>query len=219
MDKLCQSNSLIEYIRDSTPHMKYLLTSITLCLFISVNAQYNYPSTKTVDSSDTYFGVTYKDPFRWLEKLKEPEVEKWYKDQAEYTNAILGKLNGRDELIKEWKEIDKLQPAKFNGRAYKNGRYFYRKTMPGEVVGKLYYRQGIAGKEVLLFDPTTFIAGRTLTLESAVPSYDGKRVAFTYSEKGGEFSTIRFMNVDTKELYKDSIFPSMSNVTWTFDNN
>ncbi len=198
--------------------MKYLLTSITLCLLISVNAQYNYPATKTVDSSDTYFGVTYKDPFRWLEKLKEPEVEKWYKDQAEYTNSILGKLNGRDELIKEWKEIDKLQPAKFNGRAYKNGRYFYRKTMPGEVVGKLYYRQGIAGKEVLLFDPTTFIAGRTLTLESAVPSYDGKRVAFTYSEKGGEFSTIRFMNVDTKELYKDSIFPSMSNVTWTFDN-
>ena len=198
--------------------MKYLLTAIVLCSFISVNAQYNYPATKTVDSSDTYFGVTYKDPLRWLEKLKSPDVEKWFKDQADYTNSILGKINGRDELIKEWKEIDKLQPAKFNGRVYKNGRYFYRKTMPGETVGKLYYRQGIDGKEVLLFDPTTFIAGRSLTLETAVPSYDGKTVAFTYSEKGGEFSTIRVMNVDTKQLYKDSIFPTFSNITWTFDN-
>ena len=158
--------------------MKLLTTLLAICAFLSLNAQYNYPQTKTVDSSDTYFGVTYKDPYRWLENLKNPEVEKWFKDQGTYTDSILKNLNGRDELVKEWQELDKLQPARFNDRSYKKGRYFYRKTLPGEKVGKLYYREGINGKEILLFDPTTFIAGKTLTLESAVPSYDGKKNSF-----------------------------------------
>ena len=69
---------------------------------LSSNAQYNYPDTKTVDSSDTYFGVTYKDPYRWLEYLKNPEVSQWFKSQAEYSDAILNKINSRDQLISEW---------------------------------------------------------------------------------------------------------------------
>ena len=198
--------------------MKLLTTLLAICAFLSLNAQYNYPQTKTVDSSDTYFGVTYKDPYRWLENLKNPEVEKWFKDQGTYTDSILKNLNGRDELVKEWQELDKLQPARFNDRSYKKGRYFYRKTLPGEKVGKLYYREGINGKEILLFDPTTFIAGKTLTLESAVPSYDGKKIAFSYSEKGAELATLRFMDVDTKQVLKDSIYPAIFGPTWAFDN-
>ena len=42
-------------------------------------AQYNYPSTEAVDSSDTYFGVTYKDPYRWLENLKDSNVVTWFR--------------------------------------------------------------------------------------------------------------------------------------------
>ena len=198
--------------------MKLLTTLLAICAFLSLSAQYNYPQTKTVDSSDTYFGVTYKDPYRWLENLKNPEVEKWFKDQGTYTDSILKNLNGRDELVKEWQELDKLQPARFNDRTYKKGRYFYRKTLPGEKVGKLYYREGINGKEILLFDPTTFIAGKTLTLESAVPSYDGKKIAFSYSEKGAELATLRFMEVDTKQVLKDSIYPAIFGPTWMFDN-
>ncbi len=182
------------------------------------HAQYSYPQTKTVDSSETYFGVTYKDPYRWLEYLQKPEVGQWFKAQADYTSSVLNKISGRDQLISEWKELDKLQPAKYNGRIFKGGRYFYRKTMPGENVGKLYYREGLNGKEELLFDPTTFIPGKLLTLENAAPSYDGKKIAFSYSEKGAEMATIRFMNVDTKELYKDSVFPVWFEFTWTFDN-
>jgi len=83
-------------------------------------AQYLYPPTKTVDSSDTYFGVSYKDPYRWLEYNEQPEVESWFKQQADYTNTILNKLNGRDELIAEWKKLDKLQPPRISAVSYEN---------------------------------------------------------------------------------------------------
>src|SRR5690242_8554234 len=107
---------------------------LTLALFVSASAQYHYPVTKTVDSSDTYFGVTYHDPYRWLEYIETPEVATWFKQEATYSDSVLNTLNGRDELIAEWKELDKLHPAAMRDFAYENGRLFYRKTMPGENV-------------------------------------------------------------------------------------
>ena len=181
-------------------------------------AQWMYPATRTVDSSDTYFGVTYKDPYRWMEYIKEPEVETWFKKQADYTNSLLNKLNGRDELIAEWKKLDKLQPPQISSRSFKNGRLFYRKRMPEETIGKLYYREGYNGKEQLLFDPSTYVKGKTLTLQAATPSYDGKKIVIAYSELGAEVSTLRIMDVDTKRFLKDSIYPADGGANWTFDN-
>ncbi len=194
-----------------------LLCLITGIIFPSL-AQYNYPPSKTVDSSDTYFGTTYTDPYRWMENNKEPEAETWFKQQADYSNAVMNKINGRDELIAEWRELDKLQPARIRSVIYENGRYFYRKTLAGENVGKLYYRQGITGKEILLFDPKNYIAGKTLTLSSAQPSHDGKMIAIAYTQEGAEVDVIKVMDVDTRQFLKDSIYPAARTGAWTFDN-
>ncbi len=197
---------------------KSVFILLALMSTLGANAQWKYPTTKTVDSSDTYFGVTYKDPYRWIEYIKEPEVESWFKQQADLTNSLLNNLKGRDELIAEWKKLDKLQPPQINGRSLKNGRLFYRKRMPEETIGKLYYSEGFGGKEQLLFDPTSYIKGKALTLQSATPSYDGKKIAIAYSEQGAEVSTLRIMDVDTKQFLQDSIFPSDGGAAWTFDN-
>ena len=66
-------------------------------------AQPKYPATRIVDSSSTYWGVTYHDPYRWLENVRNPEVESWFKQQATYSDAVLKKISGRDELIAEYK--------------------------------------------------------------------------------------------------------------------
>jgi prolyl oligopeptidase len=197
---------------------KTIILCVSVSFFFSSFAQYKYPPSKTVDSSDTYFGVTYKDPYRWLEAIEKPDVESWFKQQADYTNSILNKLNGRDELIAEWKQLDKLQPPKFNSITYENGRYFYRKTMPGENVGKLYFKQGLDGKEVLLFDPKSYIKGKILTIGDVIPSHDGKKVAIGYFEQGAEISTIKIIDVDTGKFLSDSIYPSVGISSWTFDN-
>ena len=199
--------------------MKKLYIIAIICFSAcSAFAQFKYPATKTVDSTHTYFGVTYKDPYEWLENFKDTSVVNWFKNQANYTNSILNKLNGRDGLIAEWKMLDQLQPAHIRSTVYKNGRVFYKKTLPGEKVGKLYYRQGVNGPEQLLFDPTTYIAGKTLTIESFIPSFDAKQLAIAYSSGGAEVSTIKIMNVDTKQFLKDEITKTAGLEGWTFDN-
>ncbi|RYY70793.1 MAG: serine protease, peptidase S9 family protein [Chitinophagaceae bacterium] len=200
--------------------MKQLI--ILPCLLVTYSitiAQFSYPATKTVDSSDIYFGITYKDPYRWLEHMKEAPVEDWYKQQADYTSSILNNLHGRDALIAEWKMLDKLQPPRINSRNFEGGRIFYNKTMPGENVSKLYYREGMEGKEILLFDPQNYIKGKTLSIQSALPSYDGKKILIGYSESGAEVSTIKIMDVATKTFSPETIYPSwFGPISWTHDN-
>ena len=181
-------------------------------------AQYKYPPTKTVDSSNTYFGVTYHDSYRWLENIEKPEVKTWFKGQATFADSILNTLNGRDSLIAEWKKLDKLQPARIRSFSYENGRLFYRKTLPGENVGKVYYREGMNGAEQLLFDPTTYLSGKTLSVQSISPSFDGKKLAIAYSEKGAEVSVIKIMEVDKKQFLPDSLYPVAWFLSWTYDN-
>lgn len=189
-----------------------------LVVIATCNAQYNYPPTKTVDSSDIYFGVTYKDPYRWLENMKDPKVIDWFKQQAYFSEFILNKISGRNELIAEWRKLDGLQPPSVDVQYKKGGRYFYTKKMPGEKVSKLYYRKGLYGKEELLFDPMTFIKGKTLSIEEFLPSHDGKKIIIAYTEGGKEVSTLKVMNVDTKKYWPDTIYPTYGPISWTFDN-
>src|SRR5262245_27591186 len=131
-----------------------------LFLFLSFIAtslafgQWNYPPTKTVDIQDTYFGKAYSDPYRWLENLKDKEVESWFRSQAQLTDSVLQKIPGRDALAKEWLALDQMQPASFTDISFEGNRVFYKKTLGGENVGKLFFREGWTGSETLLFDPT-----------------------------------------------------------------
>lgn len=181
-------------------------------------SQWNYPSTKTVDASDTYFGINYKDPYRWLEDIKEPNAEFWFKAQANYTDQIMNTINGRDELIAEWKKLDKMQPPVIYYPIKEGGRIFYQKRMPEEKVSKVYYRENIDAQEQLLFDPLTFVEGKTLSVQSLIPSYDGKKLLIGYAENGAEVQTIQVMNVDTKQFLPDIILATAGAMGWTFDN-
>ncbi|HRP43627.1 MAG TPA: prolyl oligopeptidase family serine peptidase [Ginsengibacter sp.] len=181
----------------------FLHWAIVCTLFVSAQT-WQYPPTKTVDSADTSFGVTYPDPYRWLEDIKNPEVETWFKTQADYTNAHLTKISGLDKLISELKRLDNLQSASYMPMAKAGGKYFYQKRLPGEQVYKLYYRQGANGKEVLLFDPQKYTEGKTYDYSLSVSS-DGSRVLLNLSEAGTEIGDIRIIDVAAGKLLPDII--------------
>ncbi len=185
-------------------------------------AQLKYPATKTVDATDTYFGKTYKDPYRWLENLKDKVVETWFKSQADVTDKLLAKIPAREALAEEWLKLDKLQPARYNAIVYEHGRVFYKKTLGGENVGKLYFREGWKGTEKLLFDPASFKPkgakeGDVTTIQGIAPSPDGHYVAVGFSAAGAEYSEIRVLDVDRLQLLPETMYPSYGPIGWTMD--
>jgi len=203
--------------------MTRMLPSIALlALVLQAPAPWNYPATKTGGATDTYFGKTYNDPFRWLENLKDKDVETWFKAQADLTDGLLAKIPARDALANEWMALDKLKPASYSQINYENGRVFYKKTLGGENVGKLFYRDGWKGTEQLLFDPAGFTptgakSGDIATIVSYTPSPDGKHVVLGLSAAGAEYSELRPLDVDSRKLLPETIYPSYGALSWTLD--
>jgi prolyl oligopeptidase len=196
---------------------QFFFRLLPVLVTLSCDAQWNYPPTKTVDASDTYFGKTYSDPYRWLEDLKDTNVIAWFKAQAELTDDVLAKIPGRDALVQEWLALDKLRPMAYADITYENGRVFYKKTLGGENVGKLYYRDGWDGPEKLLFDPSTYKTGVTTTINSFIPSWNGKYVALALTSGGAEYSDLRILKVGDKTLMPESIYPTYGPYGWTKD--
>lgn len=197
------------------PLWKCIFLTFQLSLSFACWGQWQYPHTKEVDASDTYFGKTYRDPYRWLEHLNNSEVETWFKAQAELTDRLLGKIPARDALAEEWMALDKLNPAAYSSITCEKGRVFYKKTLGGENVGKLFFRQGWNGPERLLFDPGLYRAGVVTTIESIAPSWDGRYVVLGLSSGGGGCSELRVLDVDRMALLPERMYPSFGPSGWT----
>ena len=203
--------------------MTRILPSVALlAILVQAPAPWNYPPTKTSDATDTYFGKTYKDPYRWLENLKDKDVETWFKAQADLTDGLLAKIPARDALANEWMALDKLKPASYSQITYEHGRVFYKKTLGGENVGKLYYRDGWKGAEQLLFDPASFTPtgarpGDVATIVGYTPSPDGSHVVLALSAAGAEYSELRPIEVASRKLLSETIYPSYGALSWTMD--
>ena len=114
--------------------------------------------------------------------------------------------------------MDKLKPAVYSDFAYEHGRVFYKKTLGGENVGKLYFREGWQGAEKLLFDPGTYKTGVVTTIQSIVPSWDGAHVALGLSSGGAEWSQLRVLEVKSGAFLPESIYPSEGTLGWMKDN-
>jgi prolyl oligopeptidase len=153
---------------------------------------------------DEYFGTRLTDPYRYLEDLKNPEVESWFKGQDAYTRSVLAGIPGRDALLARIRELDRSTPSKVRDvNLIPGGRYLYTKMMASEIVSKLYVRDGLESKERLLLDPEQYHAppGSHNAINYISPSFDGKMIAVGVSPGGSENAIIHILEVDTgKEL-------------------
>lgn len=204
--------------------MKKVFIVIAWALQCSVvSAQYKYPVTKQVAVTDNYFGIKITDPYRWMEDMNHAETQQWFKEQGSLTHLWLDSIAGRETLRKEILQLYNLsRPGKLGSSAEiyeRNNRFFYRKEKAGMAVSMIYYRDGRNGMEKLLIDPTTFSMGKSIEATFFLPSNDGKKLAFGLCENGKELSAIRIMDVETKKLSPEVLYPSWFGVTrWTSDN-
>ncbi|MCF0074951.1 prolyl oligopeptidase family serine peptidase [Dyadobacter sp. CY261] len=174
------------------------LLSFTCCFAQSGQVSPSLPETPKQPVTDNYFGKEVTDNYRWLEDMTKPETVSWFKSQGDYSNAVLDQIPGRNQLIETFVEYDKLLAVRYGEIIKRGNLYFYRKTLPAEKVGKIYVREGKSGSERLIFDPEAFEKGKTYSVSAFTPSPDGKKIVIGLQEGGGEYSTLRTLDVATK---------------------
>jgi prolyl oligopeptidase len=170
--------------------------------------------------TDDYFGTRVVDNYRYLEDLKDPQVQAWMKAQAEYTHAQLDLLPGRQALLDRIHELSNSDTRRV-AFVRRGQRYFYLLVEPNAGLPKLYYRDGFKGEENLLIDPATLGKGSSThySLDYFMPSWDGHRLAYGISAGGSEQSVMHVLEVDTGKVLDENISRTPNSVVaWRPDN-
>ncbi|MCY7361267.1 MAG: hypothetical protein LH629_04245 [Ignavibacteria bacterium] len=183
----------------------FFIFAIIIITTSGIYSQWKYPATPTVDSTETYFGVTFNDPYQWLENIESPEVKDWFKEEPTYSDNVIDKIPNREKIVNELLALDKIKKVKYSSIREKAGKYFFEKRLPGEEASKMFYRNGINGEDILLFDPLTYIPGKKYTLGGWDVSNSGENITIDITESGKETSFIKILNVDSKTFYSDEI--------------
>lgn len=138
---------------------------------------------------DTLYGVPVVDPYRYMENLKDPEVQAWLKGENDYTRAVLERIPGRAQLLERIRQLDQAGPQ-VNVTPLPGDRYLLLERHPGDDVDKLYLRQGRDGEDRLLVDPAKITLapgiqgrGRNTIVHFAL-SQDGNYVAVAVAPGG-----------------------------------
>jgi len=152
-----------------------------------------YPKTRAVDAAETLFGVTVRDPYRWLEDGTSAEVQGWISAQDKLARGYLEKLPGREALrdrIRALSYLEMVSPPKKRG-----GRAFYARKEANREKRVVYWKQGDQGEERVLLDPATLSTDGSASLGVLEPSWDGKSVAYVVHPNNADAGFIHVKDV------------------------
>jgi prolyl oligopeptidase len=156
------------------------------------------PKTKIENIKDTLFGVSVADPYRWLEDASKPDVKAWMDAQDKVARDALGRMSGHKTLIDRLKQLYYVDSISAPHRRGKN--YFYQRTHADREKAIFYWREGEEGAEHVLIDPNTMSKDGTVSVHQAVPSWDGKKVAYAVQANNSDEATGHVLDVATGKV-------------------
>ena len=156
-----------------------------------------YPATRTVDVSDYYFGTRVADPYRWLEDGKSPEVQSWVAAENHVARTFLDALPGRWALEQRYTELLHIETITAPSRA--GDRMFYMKRRPTDEKAILYWKSATDDDdpEHVLIDPNKFVGTNNASLGGAVPTLDGKLLAYSLKPNNADEATLYVKDIAT----------------------
>jgi prolyl oligopeptidase len=167
--------------------------------------------------SDTYFGSTVVDRYRWMEDRASPEFIAYMVAQGAYARAVLDRIPGRDKL--------QARVARHTGGGVlasrvqsAAGRIFYLRRAPGENTYKLFVREE-SGTDRLLVDPDRDVKpGQHFSIDYYVPAPRADKLVYGISPGGSEHSVIHIIDATSGKEFAETIDRAENGgVSWLSD--
>jgi prolyl oligopeptidase len=174
-----------------------------------------YPQTLREPVSETLFGETLADPYRWLENdvREDKRVAQWVDAQNRVTRGYLESLPDRSWFEKR---IAALIDYERFGIPRRAGRtYFYERNSGRQNQSQLFMRKGLTGKPKLLIDPNAWSGDGADALSAWEPSEVGRYLALSVQQGGSDWRTLRVFDVKTGRLLNDELrWAKFSGLSW-----
>jgi prolyl oligopeptidase len=202
----------------------WLALAFSGAVLAQMPAQAEGPSAAPVRNvPETFFGTVVDDPYRDLEDVKAPAVDSWMRAQAAYAQRTLRAIPGRDRLRARLAALDASAPARVTEVVRTgSGRVFYQRRGLRDDQFKLYVREGLKGRERLLFDPEQLRrkTGQPHAINYFSPSPDGRLVVVGVSAGGSEEAALRVLEVASgRQLGPEITRARFGAISWAPDGN
>ena len=176
-----------------------LLTLTLVVATATVGHVLEAPPTPTVQVVDMVHGRPISDPYRWLERLDDPEVASWAREQREYTQAVLGPIanEAARNMVQASSQEVSIEAGDY--RRLSSGRSLFLARMADDPVDALYMRSA-DGTVARAFSPTPTPKGGTRTIAFFSPAPDERHVALAIGENGSEDNALHVLDLGTGQL-------------------
>jgi oligopeptidase B len=177
------------------------------------------PVAKVVPKKLEEHGNVRIDNYFWLRDRNNPEVIAYLKAENSYTEAAMADSKGVEEKIyaefkKRIKQTDMSVPFR------RDGYYYYTRTEEGKDYPIYCRKKGsLDAPEQIVVDANKEAEGhKYCSVQRPVISSNSDIVAYPVDTVGRRFYTIRFKDLSTGEMLKDSIPDVTDNAAWANDN-
>lgn len=177
-----------------------------------------YPVTRVSPQTDSYFGESVSDPYRWLEAeaRESTQVADWVAAQNavtfEYLDTLEDRYRIKDRLTGLWNY------EKFTLPFREGGRYFFRRNDGLQNQFTLHVQNALDEPAELLLDPNSWSVDGATALASYVPSRDGSLVLYAIQDGGSDWRTLKVLDTATKKTLDDTIeWVKFSGLAWAPD--
>lgn len=151
------------------------------------------PRARRAPVSERLWGRRLSDPYRWMERLDNPEMQAWLRGQDAYARRVLSSLPGRRIILDRLQRLSgasvtiaRVVPA--------GGLVFVQVRPPGAQAMRLVARDP-EGRERVVFDAAAWGVG--IGIDYWQPSPDGRRLVAGVSANGSEDATLLWIDVAT----------------------
>lgn len=153
--------------------------------------------------TETFFGQSVTDPYRWMETRTDPDWEPFMRSNAAHAEATLAAIPGRAAMLEQ---ISALTGSNASATAPipAGGKLFYTRRDEGKDTSALFVREGTI--DHVLVDPDALKVGDShVSLDWWVPSPDGSHVVYGLSPSGSEDSVLHIMRVADQTILPERI--------------
>ncbi len=179
------------------------ITLITGNSSVADDHKIKYPKTKKIAVHENFHGTEVIDNYKWLEDSESKKVIKWIEKQNKLSLSILDKLPQRDFIARRFNELLRYDDESVPEKVLDGERiFFWRKKQDDE---KWFFstRANAEAEARVLINPNEWTPEETL--DEAVPSRNGKYVAYGVAHGGDENPIFRVLEVETGKILPDTL--------------
>ncbi len=172
--------------------------------------------TRMDNTVDNFHGTMVADPYRWLEKQGDAEVDAWIEVQNKLTEEFLQTSPHRDALQARLTEL--WDYPRYSIPVQVGSWFFFQKNNGLQNQPTLYRQQGLEGQASVVLDPNLWSSDGTIAISNFSVDDSAKYLAYTLSAQGSDRQQIYIRDLEARKNLPEIIrWCRFTNMAWVGD--